>query len=258
MPGLNEAGHRHRPGLLPRLVLWATMLGSLGGALAAQPAQAAEGDLELWTMQEWYSPLGTGPKTQAPEGPTRRLFEASRLEDLRVGTVQRLASRTQGFQHAVLRVGPQWSWGPQWALGAQLFSSVEQSAPGRWLQEQRLELEARPQQSWGPWGLSGRGRFEGRALPTGFRTRWRLAGSLAYSLPPLGPTQGWKPFFSAEAFWEPQAGGWNQARFLSGTSLPWGPGQRLGVAHLLRPRLVGPEWLWDQGLFLTWTWKGQP
>lgn len=223
---------------------WLTAGAALGLLGVAPPALAAEGQLELWAFQEWSALTGAHGWGQP--------------ERFRVGLVERANQRLgPRLQQALVRLGPQWRLGPSWELGLQLLSGLDQPALDRWQEEERLELEARVQQAWGPWRFWGRGRWEGRALLSGPRQRWRLLGNLSRELPEawgLGPQVG-TPFASVEAFWEPQAGGLNQWRFQGGWSWPGPASTRLAIAYVLRPRLLADGWAWDHVLSTTWAWR---
>lgn len=169
---------------------------------------------------------------------------------VRIANDFRYGTDYPGIGQALLRVGPIWEPHAALSLATHFTSSIEQSSPGKFVQEFRAELEPSVRWRWGDMQVNDRIRIERRAFPT--ETRWRLRNRLQFSYQPAA--WRWVPFVSEEAFWE--NGDFNQNRASVGVSRPSGAHGRIALGYLLRSKERGGNW--DQTHALTFNFTFSP
>jgi hypothetical protein len=191
---------------------------AVGVALLVAPAPArAGGEAWLWTEHQARIVDGDGDVPQT---------------NMRFTTNARFASRSDGLDFGLARLGPVFSIAP-WLTTAATGAAVGlRSGNGGFVQEYRGELDLVPHTKLGDLVLSSRNRFEYVWRESGPFTRYRNLLRVAYA-----PRDAkWIPFAFVDVFLRPTEPHLQETWSALGVGRALGGGSRLDVAYMLRTR----------------------
>lgn len=202
----------------------------------APPARAAEP--EAWIWLETRVPL------------VDRLPLTDRPVQLRLFSDLRLGQRYGGLGWQIMRAGPLWHLGQGFFVGTHLAFISNQSSPGNWDQEYRVDIEPNFSGRLGDWLWSDRHRLEWRVRVGAGTQHPRYRNLLRMQYAPAG--LAWQPFawleplfdFNAEGF-AANPLGLAQNRVAVGVARPLGSDARVDLALLLRSRFGAGTWAHD-------------